>query len=365
MKFVKNYMKNLAKSTVYVASDVAKNQLTPNIGEFASANKEVFTTTYGLLRNPKQQVRKSVEYFKKSKIYQAIDYGARNTFEDLRTGKWYNKERDERDEGRLAGLSADDYDDLSEFGIDDNWDKEIAKDTGRTEEISTGDVKVMETIEKTSAASATTTSAAIAAATDISVKNSRTNTAMMYNQNERLFGGLHNDISVVNATLNSLMKLQTKTFQNLDSNTSRFFTESIKLDTERNAMIKEILEMERNKYKTAIEKEQEAIQNNRNRRKKKRRYGDIVLRDGMPDLGEYFENVKDNIDNIIKSKTGGMMSGFSEDGNMFAAMLTSPLKYVLESAVTNIIPQTLKEATKEGRATFSVEYSLDKLRFII
>ena len=105
----------------------------------------------------------------------------------------------------------------------------------------------MGTIGKTSAASATTTSAAIAAATDISVKNSRTNTAMMYNQNERLFGGLHNDISVVNATLNSLMKLQTETFQNLDSNTSRFFTESIKLDTERNAMIKEILEMERNK----------------------------------------------------------------------------------------------------------------------
>ena len=32
MKFVKNYMKNLTKSTVYVASDIAKNQLTPNIG---------------------------------------------------------------------------------------------------------------------------------------------------------------------------------------------------------------------------------------------------------------------------------------------------------------------------------------------
>ena len=68
MKFVKNYMKNLAKSTVYVASDVAKNQLTPNIGEFAAANNEVFTTTYGLLRNPKQQVRKSVESFKQSSI---------------------------------------------------------------------------------------------------------------------------------------------------------------------------------------------------------------------------------------------------------------------------------------------------------
>ena len=72
MKFVKKYMKNLAKSTVYVASDISKNELTPNIGEFASANKEVFSTTYGLLRNPKQQVKKSVEYFKKSKVCQKV-----------------------------------------------------------------------------------------------------------------------------------------------------------------------------------------------------------------------------------------------------------------------------------------------------
>ena len=113
MQLVTNYMKNITKSVAYAAADVGKNELTPNIANFSESNKDFLKSTYAALKNPKVAVRKSVDAFKQSKIFQAIDYGVKNTFEDLRTGKFYNKEREDRDQLKLAGLDVDDMNDLS------------------------------------------------------------------------------------------------------------------------------------------------------------------------------------------------------------------------------------------------------------
>ena len=95
MKGVKNYLKNVTKSIAYSAAHVAKNDLMPNVGDFVDSNKEFLATTYATLKNPKASVNKQINAFKNSKIYEAIDYGARNVFDDLKTGKFYNKERED------------------------------------------------------------------------------------------------------------------------------------------------------------------------------------------------------------------------------------------------------------------------------
>lgn len=351
MKLVNNYLKNLTKSVAYAAADVAKEDLAPNVTSFAEDNKQFLTATYGTLRNPKSSLKKSVQAIQDSKVFQALDYGFKNAFEDLRTGKWYNKEREQRDELRLSGLGGGtDWDDLSEFGIDSDWESNLgeSKSSGRKDEITTGDLEIVGAIEDSNAAAASATVNAVIRSSEAEVKASRANMGMIYMQNERLFGGLHKDFSVLNATMDSMNKITSASLQNIDKNLSDFFTNEIKLSTERNAILKEMLEMQRNMYKSASDREKEAS----NKKSTKIRWDDISS-GGMPNFEAYFEAVKKN----VKTEMGSFLPSFSDDGNMLATFFTSPLKYAIQPLVKGLIPATVKAAAKEVDSTVTGVFS--------
>lgn len=342
METVPNYLKNLTKSFAYSAMEVTKSDLIPNTGEFVENNREFFTTTYALLRNPKPTIRKGINYFMESKVYKAIDYGAKNLFEDLRTGKFYNKEREDQSAEKGMSSIMSGWDDMSEFGIDDDWEAQLDK-RSNSNEVTTGDLKIADAIEGSNAAVASATVNAVAVGSDVIVKTNRANIGVLYQQNEKLFGGLHSDLSVINATMDSLLKLSAQSFENIDKNSAGFFTEELKLSNERNAILKEMLEMQRNNYKTALQHEQDQLNN----KKKKLRFGDINVA-GLPDFGEYFQVIKKNISDQL-----GAVSGFAnifggEGDNALMAMMGTPLKdLVVEPILKGMIPTVFKMATSE------------------
>lgn len=346
MKAVNNYLKNVMKSVTYAAADVSGEYL-GGIQEFTSTNKEFATATYAALKNPKQFVKKQAEAIQESKIYKALDYGARNLTEDLRTGNWYNKERKERDEAALAGLDADNWNDLSEFDIDDDWEKNLdSSSSSKNDEVTAGDIKIVQSIEGSNAALASATVNAVVATSNHEIKNSRANTAMLYTQNERLFGGLHKDMTVLGSTMQQMYNLQSASLQNIDKNMSSFFTQESKLSTERNAMLKEMLEMQRNMYKSASDKEKEAA----NKKKNNRITWDDINVNGIVNINEYFKAVKKNINNQLATV---MPAGFGEDSNMLATFMTSPLEGAMKYVVNGVIPATVKAAAKEFDGTVS------------
>lgn len=339
MKGVKNYLKNVGKSLAYSAIDVTKQDLTPNIAEFADANVDFLKNSYLVLKNPKTATKKVIESISESKVFKAVDYGARNVFEDLRTGDFYAKEREERDAGKLSGLEGADWGDLSEFDIDDDWESKM--DSSSDEGATVGEMQIVDSIEKSNKALANTTSATIAAAAEVTMKNNRVNTGILYEQNERLFGGIHNDLSIVGATMNTILKLHSEVLPNIDKNMSSYFSESLKMQKENNAAIKEMLEMQRNMYKSATEREEEEA---RKKKKYGNRYSDITS-GGIPNISEYFGHVKGNINKKMAETLG--ISDFSEDGNILAAMMTSPLRFVTQELVKKVIPEAVKQASKE------------------
>lgn len=346
MKGVTNYLKNVTKSVAYAAQDIAKEDMIPNVSEFASSNKAFIASTYATIKNPKTALKRSVTAIQSSKVYQAIDYGVKNTFEDLRTGNFYNKAREERDELRLSGLGgSDDWDDLSDFDIDKDWESKIGKDSSDRSDVTDGDIKIVEAIEGSNAAASSATINAILSSSEAQIKNSRANVGMIYMQNEKLFGGLHSDLSVLNSTMDVMNKVISKSLPNMDKNMADYFTQDLKLSNERNAILKEMLEMQRNQYKSAMDKEKEAAA-----KKKQRASWSSISSSGMPEFDKYFEQVKKNIANEI----GGLgMPAFSEDGNMLAAMFTSPLKGIVKTMVNGVIPATVKAATKELDSTIT------------
>lgn len=345
MKTVNNYLKNVMKSVAYAAADVS-NDYIPNMKEFASSNKEFATATYATLKNPAQSIKRSVKAIQESKVYKALDYGARNLSEDLRTGNFYNKARKDRDELALSGLDTD-WDDLSEFGIDNDWEKNTNSSSSKpNDEITAGDLKIVESIEGSNAALASATVNAVITASQNEIKNNRANMGMLYMQNEKLFGGLHKDITVLGSTMQQMYKLQSASLQNIDKNMSSFFTQESKLSTERNAILKEILELQRNVYKSASDKEKEANSKNKSGRI---RWNDINV-NGIVDINAYFNAVRKNISNQLATV---MPAGFGEDSNMLATFMTSPLEGVMKYVVNGVIPATVKAAAKELDGTIS------------
>ena len=345
MKLVTNYLKNVTKSVAYVAADMKKD-LAPNMTDFVDSNKDFIKATYATLKNPAITVRRSVSALQKSKVYQALDYGVRNTFEDLRTGNFYNKEREEKAMLEYSGLGDFlNFDDFSEFGIDDDWESKLEDEGSEKSEVTAGDIKIVNAIEGSNAAATSATINAIIASSEAQTKYSRANTGMIYIQNERLFGGLHKDLTALNETLVSLHKLTSTGLQNIDKNTADYFTAELKLSTERNAMLKEMLEMQRQYYKSAIDKDKEASKGSSSRM----RWRDINI-GGLPDFENYFKNVKKNVSEELNIYG---ISGFSDDSNMLATFMASPLQYALKGIMGGLIPAMVKDATKELDNTFS------------
>ena len=167
-----NYLKNITRSVTYAAMDIAKEDMMPNVAELAESNKDFAKATYSALKNPVVTIRRSVDAIQKSKVYQALDYGAKNLVEDLKTGNFYNKEREDRDLAKLAGMDMD-WNDLSEFGIDDDWESKIGQSSNAKDEVTAGDMKIVSAIEGSNAAATATTVNAIIRTSENSIKNSR------------------------------------------------------------------------------------------------------------------------------------------------------------------------------------------------
>ena len=335
---VPNYLKNVTKSVLFAAADVGKD-LAPDVAEFTRSNTEFVKQTYSSIRMPKMSARRRMMGFRNSKIFQSVEYGAKNILEDLRTGDFYNKAREDRDAARIAGFDVD-LDDLSEFGLDADWDKDVDKSEVS---ITKGDLKVAGAIEKSTAASTKTTVEAIIATNKYSVDAARMNSAMLFEQNERLFSGLHNDISVVGATVQSIYKIQTSVLGNIDANLSRFQTESLRLDTERNNILKEMLEMQRNQYKTAQQKEQEAYK----KKGQGRRFSDLTS-DGILDFNAYIDHIKDNLNREISMYTMGMPID-----QIISSFAMNPTREAMTSIMKRMVPGIIKSASKDLNNTIA------------
>ena len=341
---IKNYLKNVSKSVVYSTADIYGEELAQNMGEFATVNKEFLVATYSAIKNPPAALKKAVTSIQESKVYQALDYGVKNVFEDLRTGNFYNKEREDRDSLRLAGMDTDMS--LSDYGIDDDWEEQYKNSSKKEKNITDGDIEIVNAIEDSNAAVAGATVNAVVSVGNASIKNSRANVGLLYTQNERLISGIHNDITAVSMTMNAMHKLQSAALENLDKNTSDYFTATLKLDNERNALLKELVEMQRVQYKSASDKEKEA----QDAKKKKNNRWNDVQSGGVIDLSAYTEVVKQNIKQQMSMFD---MPQFSEDGNMLATFMASPLKEVMKGFVRGAIPATLKQVTEELDNTFA------------
>ena len=353
---VSDYAKNLAKSTLFATAEVSE-KLMPGYADFKESNKEVFKEVYLGIKDYKKTISRVQAAIVQSKIYQAAEVGLNNLKEDLKTGNWYNQNRVSSYEKKSIEASFND----SEFSIDESGlnlgdaggdlnvdDSFLDESEFNVDEngldITDGDALVANAIKETGQDVATVISATNVEVAKSSQKANKIASGMLYAQNEKMMKIQQEGFSAMTQSINNILQFDTEALKTHLDNSKTFFEQASKRDDERNAMLKEILEMQRNQYKKL------QLDEEKKEEKKKTGWGDISLSGGFPSLENYGKAIQENFMRTLEDKTGGAFSmlnsmGGSMGDNPLLALVQNPMGSIVSSLVTLALgPRVLRAA---------------------
>ena len=333
LPIVKEYIKNLAKSVGYAAVDTTKMQA-PAFKDFLETNEELFSDVYHGIRDITGTIEKAQKIVMDSQIYKTGDLALHNAWQDIKTGKIYNKERENAaEDAAVDNMMGSDLD----FG-----GTEFNEETGeyepkksKKEDIPAGDKAVVAAVDSSMKASTIATGTAIAntgkyiATTNKAIANMQLAAqGKMLNLMSSGFGSVTTGFQALHSTVSEGLKVQT-------DNQKTYFETTTKLLQEQTAMMKEMLEMQRGVYKKEAKKEKEGKGNT---------YEDVVTASGAPNLKAYGKAIWTNFKDVIDEQTGGIGSMLNED--MLKALAANPLGGIAEFVVAGLMGNALKTNLK-------------------
>ena len=343
---VTNYLKNLGKSIVYASADAYKENT--NIGKFImdENNQQLAKDVYHGIRDYKTTLRRASEAIKSTNVYQAADFGFKSALSDLKTGKFYDAAR----EGKLIDESFDE-----EMGFDDfNFDEE-GGDSSSSTGPSSDTLATIKTLQNTAEISTDAIAGAVVKSGKYNAEITKQSTSLIISQQAKFFGDIKNGIFNTNQTLSSLVNFNENAMGTHIENSRKFFDESTKLARENNAILKEMLDMERVRFK-----EEQAIRDRNNKRrnpKERTSFYDILDANGLPNLLEYGAAIKKNFKNNIDDILPGISSVIDMDPQHLKAMFANPLGGLITMAVSSALGDDVKRAHRSLDKTFGGIFS--------
>lgn len=335
-----SYMKNITKSVGYSAIEVLKD-CNPTITSFTSNNSDALKETYNAIAHLDKTIGTFGSDILDSKAGQLGKKAMSNIKEDLRTGKWYNLERKRKDQESAASVMMGGFGD-DDFGFEDlangNFDFDAEMDQEESLE------SMMDLVGKKSSEAV---SQAIVQTTEHSINVQTQLARATAEQNQAIYANLHAGMGTINENLGKLIEFANGPMTTHMENSKTFYDTTTKLAEERNAILKEMLEIQKNVYN-----KKDKTKNGSNRLT----MGDIVdYESGTPDLEAYYERIKQNIQDM-SAGTGDMIKQMLENG-VLDTMISSPLEGLTKGLVSTVIPNVLKKSMKDFNKTLSGAFS--------
>ena len=183
----KTYAKNVLRSAGYITVESIKGvnpTLTSYITETASSAKEMYDFAKDFKRNFKNKSSEAGNEFTKE-----FEKHKKNILDDIRTGKFYNPEREK--------AALDEYMKKEGFSFDD-LDFDVDEDFGEdSSESSSGETKAINSLSMTQ-------QKLTAASTDEIVRAGRINTKLSIKTTNKMFGMVNNSLAVINTSILNL-----------------------------------------------------------------------------------------------------------------------------------------------------------------
>ena len=318
------YIRNVGKSVSYKMGDQVKD-ISPNISNFLETNDDMFKTVYSATKNYKQTIKKIDRDFRRSNTYKTAKEILANAKEDLRTGNFVNREREEKMQMEAMGLDFD-------FDMDD-IDFESSDDSSNGNHSVNSDYLQAKSTTILSAAisdGARSQNQAIMDQNELIVNTSIASTKAMNVQAERIFTGMLKGFNGVNAGIGLIASVMTGPVTTYLEESTKFMTDTSNKLEEIRGYLKETTEMQRNLYKV----QQEEYKSNR--------YDDVTAGGGV-DLNAYAKNILKNYKEL--NPLAGMVSD-KNAANAMKMFLANPLAGLPGLVAKVLVPSAITQAFK-------------------
>lgn len=344
---IMDYTKNVVKSITYSAVDVVKTDM-PSLAAYVDqdSNRELSRSIYAGIKDYKGTITKAKTAIKSSRIYEAADLGVKSALEDIKTGKFYNRERIDAIESKAAEAM---------FGSFEDMDLDMIFSEESNADITTGDRLVAASTHVSVIKAADMISQTQIATADAVIKSQKASTQALYTQGAQIIGSLK-EVAFTGAQTQGAIVNLTDIQKTAAQNSKLFYESTTKILQETNNMMKEMVEMQRALYKSQARDDRSSNE--------RMTYDDLVNYEGALDFKNYFKNVKQNTKSLLSNKSGGMFDLINGmDGsflNMFAA---SPLQYLSTAILKAFIPANVSKSSKNFDKTLSGVASTILARF--
>ena len=322
---ITNYLKNLGKSVKYAAAEGFKTNYDTTYKTFDQASTATKETVSAIV-NYRQTFKKAQEYLMKSTAYEASNLALKSAKEDLKSGKLWNQDRADK---IMFGGDDDDF--------DWNFDEDISGDDSDSSlDITTGDKAIAKTVHDASRANADQISGTIMSAAKYNADVTKQTASFMFAQQERLFGNLNNSIMGLGTTMGNMQNFMTTNMQTHIENSTKYFEESTKYQRENNAILKELLDMERERFK-----DWNAVREAEKKRQDKGLKQDItdILSGGIMDWGAYGKHIKKGFVDQAENLSLSMISK-----EMLMGMAANPMQFIPAYLVQQAMGKPLEKA---------------------
>lgn len=334
---ITNYLKNLGKSLVFATvEDTIKAEM-PSATEFLSTNADTMKQVYHGVKDYKSTVKRAGQMISNTGLYQAGDYAFKSALEDLKTGNFYNQQRG--DDLMMKSMGMDDF--------DMDFDEDFSMESDNTPSLDHDTEATIQTIEASTAASTNAIAGATVKSAEHIAGTMRQSTSLMFAQQEKLFSGLNNNILGMHGTLSNIMAFNQNNLQAHLENSRKYFEESSQLNRENNAILKEMLDMQRHDFQARQKAQEEAAK----RTKEKFDITNLVGPNGGINLASYFSNIKKNATDELESSELGILAGMDPD--QLKMMVANPLSIIPIAIGQGIIGKNVRAQMKKLDKTLS------------
>ena len=321
---VAQYAKNVGKSVIYSAADVAGEMFT-NPKSFIEENNESLKGAYNSVRDYRTTFKRVKDRIQKSDVYVAASVGVNSLIEDIKTGDWYAKDRETRLTEKFGGLGVGDDWDMD--GAEFDWDKEGM-------DVSDGDKIIATAIKKNTKLNTMMTTDAIVTVGKAQIDASRENTTLLFMQNEKLMGSVNNGFERITRLLSDSANTNIRNQQKTWEKTAKFYEKIEKNTNTIVAQLDELLKMQRNLYEDQRQSQKKG---------NKVTASSVVNANGMLNLRDYKNAIRKNIGDTITEATGLSMDSFKlGDGNTLALMFANPMRDITQSFLKKNINKNFK-----------------------
>ena len=306
-----SYAKNVLRSAGYIAAESIKGvnpTLTSYITETASSARDMYDFAKDFKRRSKEKIDSEG-----NNLIKGLNQQKKNILDDIRTGKFYNPEREKKALNEYMKKEGFSFDDL-DFDIDENF--------GEDSESSSTEAKAINNLSMTQ-------QKLTAASTDEIIRSNKANTKMSIKSTNLMFGRINNSLAVINSSILNFHQDLAQPLNTHIINSSNFYQMATSEMAKQTSYLENINKILTERYET--KKAGFA-----NKGSYKTSAWEDVFGNGLPDLKKWGKHAKSNFLNntgagffadLLSPEMLEMLSG--------SGALSSPIALIAQMAITD------------------------------